>query len=553
MTPADPRPARVAIIGAGPKGVQALERLLDHARRLPGHGLEVDLLDPASVPGAGPHYDPAQHDYLRMNLAAGHVDMWWPDGGVVPAAERLAFPEWSRRAGAAVPAGEYPPRALVGRYLAEGLERLVRHVPAQATVRVRRVRVRGVRRGADGWLVDADIRCAPYDEVLIATGHAAATARRDRPPGATVPAVFPVGRWLTRRRVPPGSRVGVRGFALTFIDAALALTEGRGGRFAGRGDDGVPVYVPATGEPAVMLPFSRTGAPMLAKPVPGVPIADERIARVTRPWIARLLGLTPPVQVERDLKPLLAGAARALLAEAGGRSSRGRATPPPADDPEEALRRSLAVATGRAGPDEPWARGQAWRTLYPALVKRLGHGGLAAGGWGAFRHLAADMERVAFGPPPQNVAKLLALVDAGMVDLTHVRGGRTEPGTGGGVLRSAAGEDPVDVTIDAVLPAPGVTPGDRLLGPLVEAGLARVPEGRRGLDVDREARCLDAHGRPTPGLSAIGRPTEDTVIGNDTLSRHLHDLPERWAARIVDERLRAPTRASRRRLALPIG
>ena len=33
------------------------------------------------------------------------------------------------------------------------------------------------------------------------------------------------------------------------------------------------------------------------------------------------------------------------------------------------------------------------------------------------------MERIAFGPPAVNAAKLLALIEAGLVDLTHVRGG----------------------------------------------------------------------------------------------------------------------------------
>jgi uncharacterized NAD(P)/FAD-binding protein YdhS len=75
---------RVAIVGLGPKGLYALERLLDHARDLgPAAGLEIDVFEPHPVPGAGPVYDPRQPEYLLMNFAAGHVDMWWPSGGVV--------------------------------------------------------------------------------------------------------------------------------------------------------------------------------------------------------------------------------------------------------------------------------------------------------------------------------------------------------------------------------------------------------------------------------------------------------------------------------------
>ena len=73
-------PLRVAIAGLGPKGLFALERLLDHARSLESAmRMQIDVFEPHPVPGAGPIYDPAQPEYLRMNFAAGQIDMWWPE------------------------------------------------------------------------------------------------------------------------------------------------------------------------------------------------------------------------------------------------------------------------------------------------------------------------------------------------------------------------------------------------------------------------------------------------------------------------------------------
>ena len=54
------------------------------------------------------------------------------------------------------------------------------------------------------------------------------------------------------------------GLGSTFIDAALELTEGRGGAFA-RNAAGALVYSPSGQEPAKILPFSRTGLPMSPK------------------------------------------------------------------------------------------------------------------------------------------------------------------------------------------------------------------------------------------------------------------------------------------------
>ena len=118
-----------------------------------------------------------------------------------------------------------------------------------------------------------------------------------------------------------------------------------------------------------------------------------------------------------------------------------------------AIDRSLAVGAGLAPPGWSWAFGHAWRALYPAVVERLGGDGLRTDDWRDFLRLAGELERLAFGPPPVNAAKLLALIEAGIVDLSHLRGGRLAA-SGGTLLRSAAGERSVGVVVDAVLAPP---------------------------------------------------------------------------------------------------
>ena len=86
---------RIAIAGLGPKGLFALERLLDHARDLPRAArIAVDIFEPHPAPGAGPVYDPDQPAYLRMNFAAEQLDMWWPGTRAVPNARAQTFTAW---------------------------------------------------------------------------------------------------------------------------------------------------------------------------------------------------------------------------------------------------------------------------------------------------------------------------------------------------------------------------------------------------------------------------------------------------------------------------
>jgi diaminopimelate decarboxylase len=535
---------RVAIAGCGPKGLYALERLLGHAAELPATALrmEVDVFEPHPAAGAGANYDPAQPEYLRMNFAADQLDMWWPGGGVVPAAERRSFEAWRAKLGGGV--DEYPPRAEVGRYLSEGLAAVLRHAPAKVDVQMHRAAVDELTPAGRQWLVESAGSARAYDEVLICTGHQspAPTARPES--------------------VPAGGVVAIRGFALTFIDAALALTEGRGGRFEATDHAYRLKYLPGPAEPAAILPFSRTGRPLLAKPGRAIEARVPALRRIAAEGRARIACLEGVVDLHGDLLPILIATTCAALAAASGRDDHerlrvqiGRRFAEAAGgvqeagepEPAEAIAESLAVGNGSALPGVPWALGHTWRALYPALVSRLGGDGLAARDWPAFLRLSAEMERVAFGPPPLNAAKLLALIEAGRVDLAHVRGGRLVGEEGHLSLRSEHGEQPVDAVLDAVLPAPGALGHPGLLARLISAGHVRIAPGRRGLEVTADAACRGA----APGLSAIGRPTEDSVIGNDTLSRALHPHADRWARRVAQRCHDDSIAAARRRLWTP--
>jgi uncharacterized NAD(P)/FAD-binding protein YdhS len=544
---------RIAIIGLGPKGLFALERLLAHAGRLdPAMRMEIDIFEPHPVPGAGPIYDPAQPTFLKMNFAAAQLDMWWPSGGAVPEGERRSFVAW-RDAGHGS-AEEYPPRGEVGRYLSQGFAALLRHAPPNVELRVVRTAVETAVPEAGRWLLQTASSALRYDELLLAIGHQGQSG------------VFPVEQRLSRAAVAPGAVVAIRGFALTFIDAALALTEGRGGSFEPLAHPYRLRYLPGEDDARVIVPFSRSGRPMLAKPGPVIEARVPALWRVAAQGRARIAALEGTVDLHGDFLPIFTALACVNLAAASGRGNDfslrvelGRrvaeavgGVPASGEPPAaEVIEQSLAVSAGVATPDVPWALGHTWRSLYPAIVARLGGDGLNERDWPAFLRLSAELERLAFGPPPLNAAKLLALIDAGRVDLTHVRGGRVVKEDERMTLHSEHGEQPTDVVVDAVLPGPGAIRHEGLLAQLLAAGCVRVPVGRRGLDVTPDGTCRSRAGEPTRGLAAIGRPTEDSVIGNDTLSRSLHPQADTWARRVArrchDEYIAAARRDLRKR------
>ncbi len=555
---------RVAIVGMGPRGIYALERLIAYAGTGPESArIRVVGYEPHPSPGAGAIYDPSQAAYLRMNFAAEMVDMWSPREPQPPISPRPSFEEWRVHAESR-PEDDlrYPPRAEVGAYLSAGLRELLAAAPDNVTVQIERHRVERLTRGTEGWSVrsvagdtaEAESGDELFDEVLLCTGHLAATSNREHNGRPDAVASAYTEDLHSTRRVPGGSTIAVRGMALSFIDAALTLTEGRGGSFSERGEGPLLDYVPSDGalEPGRLLPYSRSGRLMAAKPDPDLAASLPDLEPVGSLARKRLLGLSPPLEIERDLCPLLVDAAANMLAVVGSAAEIPHvgevldallvpgSTRSPSDGSEpsarEMLRRSILVGAGLERPDSLWALGECWRSIYPALIERAGREGLDPDSWPAFRSLAREMERIAFGPPLTNAAKLLALIDAGLIDLSFCHDPDVSAKDTAGYAMHAPGgrRADADLWLDAVSPPPGALHLQG--GPIAELladGWMRIPAHRRGIETAPDGACIGSDGRPVAGLAAIGRLTEDWVVGNDTLNRRLHPQTDNWARSIA--------------------
>lgn len=370
---------RVALIGAGPKALHALERLVAELRAAPTE-LEVDAFDPA-VPGAGPAYAPTLDPALLMNLRAAAIDAWPRTGphAIAVDDDHPDFTRWCALQGIA--AADYLPRAVVGEYLAAAWERVVADAPPALRIRHSPHRIGALRadpvRPATWWLGPERADRGPYDEVLLATGHGA-PAHGD-------------ARALPLAALAAHTLIAVRGAGLTALDVVRGLAARRARGAAG---------------PQVVL-VSRTARPLTPKPLPSL---DAR-------WRAQLderRGALAPRLIDADtIQRVLIDDAAALLrgpaARAGARAALDELCARAPMDQRAALaaiERWLRAATAGGELDDPvLALGAAFRWRYPQLVEQASEGGLPPQELARFRRLAAAMEPVAFGPPLRRWAR----------------------------------------------------------------------------------------------------------------------------------------------------
>ncbi|MBV9605695.1 MAG: FAD/NAD(P)-binding protein [Solirubrobacterales bacterium] len=273
---------RIAIVGLGPWGVCALERVVTTARQelRPGVDVAVHVIEPGT-PGSGV-YDVNQPDYLLLNNPCGELSLYPFEIESDQPSYAIGLYDWAVGRGyrwvgdrcAIDPTGQpierhhFLPRRLMGEYLQwfyralvsaapRGLH-IVHHPTAAVDLIARGNGTEQVRLANGGTVV--------VDHVIVTSGH---TANEQTDGGRRVLNPYPVGSYVDS--LPNDSTVAIAGMGLVAVDVLTALTIGRGGQFRETGD-GLQ-YRPSGREPNLQL-FCRSGLPFTAKSVTGKDRSD---------------------------------------------------------------------------------------------------------------------------------------------------------------------------------------------------------------------------------------------------------------------------------------
>jgi uncharacterized NAD(P)/FAD-binding protein YdhS len=575
----------LCLVGAGPRTLGVLDRLSARASTDPSRPVEVHVVDP-HPPGAGRIWRADQHPLLWMNSRAADVTVLPDDSSVLPEPVRtgptlFAWLDEHRADLAAefeatgqddlhrevlgVEEGTFASRALGSRYLSWAWQRVLDGLPANVALHLHRTRVVDLADEGDGQVVHLeDGGTLRVDAVLLAQGHPdvlpgprerATREFADRHGLSYVAPGYTSDLGLVEDEValPPGADVVVAGMGLAFVDLAVLVGQGRGGRFSEEAHG--LVYHPGGREPVLHV-GSRRGVPYRSK----ITYELDRRPPLPRFFTAEAFADAPrPLSLRADLWPAIAKELAGAHYHELFRAHRDRT----ALDPAEFDRRFAAAAWGSAELDdlvaaavpdpgdrldlrrldrplEGWRAGSAQevhdrvrahvaqdvaRRADPAhspdaavffallscyvTVAGLAHRGLldeesvleVDGWWHGF------FSYVASGPPPRRLRELLALADAGVVrflggDLRVVADEAGRCWT----ARSANHPETVRarVLVEARLPTPSTAESaDPLLAALARRGEVTGIGGGR-LVVDPRQRLVAADGSVHPRRFAAG-------------------------------------------------
>lgn len=592
---------KIAIIGGGPKGMFGFERLAAQFKAHPPQSrIEIHIYNCSDSFGAGDNYSTSQPPYLLINNPVGDINMW-PDEEPAPViSDPQSLTQWLRlKEGESITEYDYKSRAAVGYYLKEGFESIATNLPGNVAGKYMVGNVSDIYE--TGRKYGITLRTSEdrfqnvihkYDHILLATGHPknrltegelivkkfADTYQDFR----FIPFVYPVESAFSN--LLPGGRVAIKGIGLTFVDAVLALTEGRGGKFQRDQTTGSLQYKPSGSEPKVIYPFSRSGLPMIPRRIVAGVISPLKFFTKKALDDCRVEGKIDFIQ---HVLPLLKMEMIYAFYEVEMRQSGFKedlSSCVDFDEVQHAIDAYLEMntAVNRFDPDtflapttnkkfhhtgalhqfirsylkfylneaqkgenhSPWAAVTAvWRKATPLFGDLYSFGGLTPDSQKYFdRRFRGRLNRVTFGPPAESTEKIVALVESGILNFELARHPEIHLDENTGTVTLISKKYNIRRTVQYLVDArisKVSLPDDRnsLYGNLLDRGMISMFENRSDHDlyrpgciaISRDGFVIDRNGIVNMDIAVTGTPTEGITFDNDSLSRKRNNFVSNWA------------------------
>ena len=593
---------KVAIIGGGPKGIYGFERLAAWLKiHPPSEKTEIHIYNRSDSFGAGENYRTEQPSWLLMNNPAGEINMWPEEKPPPVVSQPFSLSHWLYHVdGINISNHVYVSRALAGRYLSNGFDLIASNLPENVSGKyiVGEVIDIGNDSGKYSLTLKAHgsnslSRAADqYDNVLLATGHPRHRKTKEmmklqlfayeHEKAGYIPFIYPAESAFSE--VPPNCSVAIKGIGLTFVDAVLALTEGKGGRFERDEKMDKLIYISSGEEPKVIYPFSRSGLPMI--PRISVPNTDNELLFFNRSASKKF---EPGIKVdfEQQIWPLLKQDmiyAHYDIAMKNTGYPEGLSNCDSFEDVEQVVTEyhkknsaeirfdadrfldplqetefhkdkiyhqfirslySYYLREARKGElKSPMAAVSAvWRKASSLFCEIYSFGGLTPESHRNFDcSIRGKLNRITFGPPVKSAEKLYALMEFGILNFNAARNPDLllEENSESYILLSKPNNTryPVQYLVDARIPKVTLTdaPGP-LFRNLLYRGLISVYENRTGeeayepgaINITPEGFVIDKNGVVNRDIAVTGTPTEGITFDNDTLSRDRNNFVDSWA------------------------
>ncbi|MDR6301583.1 FAD/NAD(P)-binding protein [Mesonia maritima] len=562
----------VAIIGFGPKGLYALERLLAFIKAEKTHQISIYVFNKTSFFGSGDIYRSDQPHYLLMNYANENINSWYKNEPEPIVKNAESYVEWKARKEKIQQEElleKFSARAEVGEYLEWSFQQLLENLPKNCSIHQEVIEIGDLQKENEKiqlFSTSTEKYHVKFDQVMITTGHQRHKIEKNH--SQVIPFIYPVEKKL--EEILPNKTIAIKGLGLTFIDAVLALTEGKGGKFT-KIKNGFS-YQFSGSEPKKIIPFSRTGLPMFPK----LNLKDENLPSYLSQATSKF---SRPYDFEKELFPLilqdiLFAYYKSFFQQKNEKLSYAedfkkveqqiekfhqkypkiekfswkKLTNPhfSTENLHDATAKYLSflISEKEKPRESPYLMAaSAWKKISAEFNELYSFNGLTPKSQELFDKTYFGLfNRIAFGPPVKNLQKIQALVECGIIDFSFVKNPIVDLNSEKVQLKKSHEIVDCDYLIDARIPKNDMEKEQSgLFKNIIQHKFGRLNKNKSddftyipgNLAISKKGDLLEPSGKPDAQISLYGTPTEGSVYDNDTLSRERNNFADCWAQKAI--------------------
>ncbi|RXG15317.1 FAD-NAD(P)-binding protein [Leeuwenhoekiella aestuarii] len=568
---------KIAIVGVGPRGLAALESLyLAKKNSNSSKKLKVVLFEASAYPGAGQIWTPNQvrtnlsnvHERNLSNNLAGREALYFDD---VFIPEFPSYKKWLTNTDDDYSEKDvFPARAKLGSYLNERFNTFREALVGSDLVDFYQKEVIKIEPSETGCIVyTKDEQQIEVDEAVLTIGHQPTYDSKqlktwgDHAEENNLKLYedpYPVGA-LETDSISAETTVALRGFGLSMVDQVRALSIGFGGYFIKKENSIKWQYIPSEKAPKQLIAFSLNGLPPAPKPVSAtidnwfkpnaqekqsfiraIEKAEQRAASIKDAsfLIEALADMTASVYIRmsahsrkhklsfQELSQLTvqlikdADTAHELILEH--------------DLPAlEAMEHLLKMAFGKTAISLDYCLGQVWRFALGILYHDYTYLNLPDEAMVDVVNYIEASKRYSYGPPVKSLQQLIALVEAGVLNLDFVNNPTITPVENGWKLEKNNQSIIAQVMVNSVIDAPQlVAVSSPLIQNLLEDNRVDPVSYKLGLHTLEDGSIISKNGNSHQHISLLGRLAKGSIIGVDDLIECFGKPAHKWADSLIE-------------------
>lgn len=568
---------KLGIVGVGPRGGHALERFIAQlAQQNRFSNIQIVLFEATGNFGDGHVYNTNQTESNWINITERILELQERKTIQTPILEVPGFPsyhDWIDK-NLSDKVDAFPPRAKIGSYLNQRFSSLIAPLEALGIVSTHIERVDEIvllennrlqLRTNEGIYDD-------FDELLLTIGHQPTKMSEQMATweecamGKNAVSLFkeayPLSNILSCENLGPQSTIGIRGFGLTMIDVVRRIAKEFGTFTVEDEKTRKCSYQSGNNIKNMFVPFSLDGLPPVPKPLN---VSIDHWFKPSESQINTFESIigNPSIQKKAENPGFLINAFAPIAADIYTRLPN-IINPKNLDTKEienlisnwlkdqsyedptivsmnlsatEMMRDFVDMATGHGPVSLDFCIGQVWRHCQPSIYEKLSFNACSDSVFAEIIQLDESTKRYSYGPPVEAIQQLLALIEAGILNLDVVDDPEIELTEKGWRLHKPEKSLVTAIMIDSVLDPPQIKAvTSSLVKNMLSDNLIQAVHDKLGILTDENGYLIPKEDNKVP-IALLGRLAKGTVIGVDAILECFSPRVDQWAKQAADNHI----------------